>query len=77
MDAKWHLKVRDLERNRVIDDAVDVLYQCVGALNSWKWPDIPGRETFQGRMLHTADWDTSWDYTVQPHAPLVLLFNRS
>lgn len=33
-----------------------------GFLNSWKWPDIPGLENFQGKLLHTARWDEAYDY---------------
>lgn len=25
--------------------------------SNWKWPAIPGREKFEGPMLHSADWD--------------------
>jgi cation diffusion facilitator CzcD-associated flavoprotein CzcO len=28
----------------------------VGFVNKWKWPDIPGREDFKGKMIHTANW---------------------
>lgn len=28
------------------------------ALSSWKWPDIPGIETFKGVLLHSANYDT-------------------
>lgn len=31
--------------------------------SSWRWPRIPGIEDFQGKLLHSADWDTSYDWT--------------
>jgi hypothetical protein len=40
-----------------IDDTADVLFLGVGLLSRPKWPDIPGRRDFQGRLLHTAQWD--------------------
>jgi cation diffusion facilitator CzcD-associated flavoprotein CzcO len=39
----------------------DVFVNACGFFNNWKWPDIPGRETFAGRMLHTAYWPTDAD----------------
>ena len=32
---------------------------ATGILNKWKWPDIPGLDTFEGRKVYTADWDAS------------------
>jgi 4-hydroxyacetophenone monooxygenase len=30
-----------------------------GPVNRWKWPAIPGRESFAGSLMHTAGWDAS------------------
>lgn len=30
--------------------------------SNWKWPDIPGREDFEGKMLHSASYDRSFDH---------------
>lgn len=27
-----------------------------GALNEFKWPNIPGLTTFEGEMMHSAAW---------------------
>ena len=27
--------------------------------SKWKWPAIPGLDSFQGVKLHSANWDTS------------------
>lgn len=32
----------------------------MGALNEWKWPDIKGLKDFDGPVLHSANWDTSF-----------------
>ena len=32
---------------------------AVGQLNRAKWPDIPGREDFEGPSFHSSDWDHS------------------
>ncbi|KAH8805119.1 hypothetical protein F5884DRAFT_735997 [Xylogone sp. PMI_703] len=36
----------------------DIFVNACGFFNNWKWPKIPGRESFTGRMLHTAYWPT-------------------
>jgi cation diffusion facilitator CzcD-associated flavoprotein CzcO len=59
--GNWRLRIRhagavsggDVE----IDDTADVLLLGVGLLSRPKWPDIPGLRDFQGRLLHTAQWD--------------------
>lgn len=38
----------------------EVLINATGILNKWKWPDITGLQDFQGKLLHSADWDASW-----------------
>ena len=38
------------------------LIAATGFLCQPKTPDIPGVETFSGRILHTADWDDSYKY---------------
>jgi len=30
--------------------------------SNWRWPDIPGLFTFEGKLLHSAKWDNSYDY---------------
>lgn len=37
----------------------DIFINATGFLNDWKWPAIPGRETFKGQFLHTAAYDKS------------------
>lgn len=33
-----------------------------GLANNWKWPTIPGRESFKGDLLHTASWPEKHDF---------------
>jgi cation diffusion facilitator CzcD-associated flavoprotein CzcO len=30
--------------------------------SAWQWPDIPGLNSFKGKLLHSARWDNSYDY---------------
>ncbi|EXJ87108.1 hypothetical protein A1O3_04066 [Capronia epimyces CBS 606.96] len=41
----------------------EVVISAVGLLNNWKWPEIEGLHDFQGKLLHSANWDPSWDYS--------------
>lgn len=41
----------------------DYLVSAVGQLNAPRWPNIPGIEDFQGKMMHSARWDWSYDMT--------------
>ncbi len=41
----------------------DFLVSAVGQLNSPRYPDIAGLETFSGKTMHSARWDWSYDVT--------------
>jgi cation diffusion facilitator CzcD-associated flavoprotein CzcO len=45
----------------ILTDEAEFLVGNIGVLNTWKWPDIPGRTEFKGRMTHSAEYDTSID----------------
>lgn len=34
-----------------------------GILNKWRWPDIKGLHSFRGKLLHSARWDQTIDWT--------------
>lgn len=40
----------------------DVFVNASGAYNNWRWPTIPGRESYRGEMMHSATWPKA-DYT--------------
>ncbi|KAL3481115.1 hypothetical protein BJX99DRAFT_219065 [Aspergillus californicus] len=59
-DQQWHVKLQKTDgSDTFFEDKAHVLINAGGVLNKWKWPAIPGRETFQGPMLHSANWDDS------------------
>ncbi|KAJ3795118.1 FAD/NAD-binding domain-containing protein [Lentinula aff. detonsa] len=41
-----------------IEDTADVLFTGIGSLSRWQWPEIEGLETFQGKVIHSAQWET-------------------
>ncbi|KAL2815741.1 steroid monooxygenase [Aspergillus granulosus] len=47
----------DGEIGKVIIEECDVFINASGYLNNWRWPDIPGREKFQGTLAHSANYD--------------------
>jgi len=64
--SKWTVKLlkSDQETPTVVEDEADVLITGTGLLNEWKWPAIDGLHEFKGDLLHTANWDDSFDATV-------------
>ena len=59
--SKWHVKFTDLKTNNTVEDVADVFMTGIGALNEWRWPDIPGLKSFKGELLHSANWNESFD----------------
>ncbi len=62
--SKWHVKVQNLDTKETFEDTGDVFMTGSGVLNEWKWPDVPGLHDFKGPLLHSANWDTSFDARV-------------
>ena len=59
--AKWTVKFQNVQSGNIIEDTGDIFMTGIGALNEWKWPDVPGLKDFQGPLLHSANWDDTWD----------------
>lgn len=65
-EMKWRTTVRvsgqkDSEFANSYIIKSDFLVSAVGQLNLPREPDIPGLKDFQGRMMHSARWDWSYD----------------
>lgn len=57
--GKWKVKLRQTDvtgYTREFEDECDLLLYATGVLNNFKWPEIPGLDKFQGRVVHTARW---------------------
>jgi cation diffusion facilitator CzcD-associated flavoprotein CzcO len=59
--AKWVIEVLDIRNNRTFIDTCDIFINAGGILNSWRWPAIPGLDSFKKPILHSAAWDDSVD----------------
>ncbi|KAK4043690.1 hypothetical protein C8A01DRAFT_32219 [Parachaetomium inaequale] len=62
-DGQWELVVKDLETGEEFGDHANFLVDGTGILNNWKWPDVEGIDSFQGRLIHTAQWPKDFDHT--------------
>lgn len=52
--ARWHITGES--PSGPFQDSCDVLVNAAGLLNNWRWPDVPGLDTFRGQKFHTATW---------------------
>ena len=57
----WRCRVRDLDRDEVVEDSADFFINAGGVLNNWKWPDIPGLHAFGGKLMHSANYERGYD----------------
>ncbi|KAG5655129.1 hypothetical protein KAF25_001902 [Fusarium avenaceum] len=55
----WDLKVLNNRTGEEFDDFCHFLLDSSGILNNWKWPDIPGLQSFGGELVHSANWYTA------------------
>jgi cation diffusion facilitator CzcD-associated flavoprotein CzcO len=53
-DGGWSIETSSGERTRA-----DVLIDATGPLHHKNYPEIPGLESFEGTLFHSADWDHS------------------
>ncbi|KAK4240674.1 hypothetical protein C8A03DRAFT_31164 [Achaetomium macrosporum] len=59
---QWKIKVTNLSTGETFEDAANVLITARGQLNDISWPKIPGLDKFEGKIMHSGDWDTSYDF---------------
>ncbi|KAJ5329475.1 hypothetical protein N7452_009865 [Penicillium brevicompactum] len=65
-EAKWRIKLslsgqKDSEFSSAYVINSDFLVSAVGQLNLPRYPNIPGLDDFQGKMMHSARWDWTYD----------------
>ncbi|KAE8328345.1 hypothetical protein BDV39DRAFT_192217 [Aspergillus sergii] len=62
VSSQWNVRVED-SKKEVFERRSDFLINATSYLNSWRWPSMPGLGSFNGRLLHTANWDESLPLT--------------
>lgn len=72
--SEWKLEISKDGGTETFTDHVDILISARGFLSTWHWPSIPGIENFQGKKVHSAAWDHSYDYT---HKKIAVIGNGS
>src|SRR5579862_975440 len=60
--GKWRITVEDVQSKTTREDEADFLFNCMGQFNHWKWPDISDRERYEGTIMHSAQWDETYDF---------------
>lgn len=60
--GQWKLKLLAPDGS-YFDDYCDIMFNCSGVLNSWQFPNIPGMDSFKGKLMHSARWDKDYDLT--------------
>ena len=58
--AMWDVTVRRADDSEHVH-RVNAVINAHGPVNRWKWPDLPGFDSFAGVKLHTATWDPAID----------------
>ncbi|OBB72563.1 cyclohexanone monooxygenase [Mycobacterium sp. 852014-52144_SCH5372336] len=58
--GQWQIHTVDRDGNRDISHA-RVVITAAGYLNRPRWPDVAGRDSFEGVSIHSAQWDPSLD----------------
>ncbi|KAI4635546.1 uncharacterized protein J4E87_000498 [Alternaria ethzedia] len=61
--SKWRVTVRNLKDEATTTETFDFVITAIGRFNSWKLPDYPGLNDYQGHLRHTSNWDVSFDPT--------------
>ncbi|QKX59638.1 uncharacterized protein TRUGW13939_06775 [Talaromyces rugulosus] len=69
LSSQWEVMVDDELTGFSTKQCCDVLITAMGALNQWNWPSITGLHDFQGKLMHSADWDSSYDLKVSTTPP--------
>jgi cation diffusion facilitator CzcD-associated flavoprotein CzcO len=54
--AEWVVQIQTATQE-IIVRRCDFLIGATGILNAWRWPAIPGLQSFQGKLVHSAHWD--------------------
>ncbi|RAV07594.1 cyclohexanone monooxygenase [Mycolicibacterium sp. GF69] len=57
---QWQIHAIDRDGNRDVSYAT-VVVTAAGYLNRPRWPEVPGRDSFTGISIHSAQWDPSLD----------------
>jgi cation diffusion facilitator CzcD-associated flavoprotein CzcO len=61
-DKVWVVSLLDLKTKKKTTRRAKILISGVGSLSVPKQCDLPGTETFKGKMFHSAQWDHTFSW---------------
>ncbi|KAL4814833.1 steroid monooxygenase [Aspergillus spinulosporus] len=71
--SRWRITVmRNENPQDCFDDYAEFFLNGSGHFNSWRWPDIPGLETFKGQRIHSANWPVDDDVDLNNKRVLII-----
>lgn len=62
LDKVWEVTVLNLKTKERTLRRAKILVSAVGSLSVPKKCDLPGIETFKGKIFHSAQWDHTFDW---------------
>jgi cation diffusion facilitator CzcD-associated flavoprotein CzcO len=62
IDNVWEATILNLQTKERTTRRAKVLVSGVGSLSVPKTCDLPGVETYEGKLFHSAQWDHSFDW---------------
>lgn len=64
-EARWHDEAGEWVVRTTTGETLvaDVVISAQGMFGDVKWPDIPGRDSFSGDLIHTGEWPHDLDIT--------------
>ncbi|KAH8723117.1 hypothetical protein GQ44DRAFT_774392 [Phaeosphaeriaceae sp. PMI808] len=60
---KWKVNVKNLNTGETFVDEADFVVGARGGLSTILWPEIEGLRDFKRKMVHSGDWDETFDYS--------------
>ena len=61
--GQWEVTINETVTGNMIIEYCHILINGSGILNNWRWPDLHGLNEFEGKLLHSANYDESADLT--------------
>uniref|UniRef100_A0A0D2XF69 Sterigmatocystin biosynthesis monooxygenase stcW n=1 Tax=Fusarium oxysporum (strain Fo5176) TaxID=660025 RepID=A0A0D2XF69_FUSOF len=61
--ASGRLEIQQAHSRDIVQEEADIVINATGFLSKWNWRKIVGLDKFKGKLVHTAAWDTSLDWS--------------
>ncbi|KAI1027851.1 hypothetical protein LB503_011861 [Fusarium chuoi] len=61
--GKWLLEIQQGYSRKILRKEADIVINATGFLSKWNWPTIPRLDKFKGKLVHTASWDRTLNWS--------------